>query len=93
VTVLGFDDRGDSADDRLQAEYLLPEPFYTARMVEVSKPFKRWLINGIVLTIPLVVTLLVVLVVVDFVLGVLSPIVEASPTSGRTSPTTSLSSL
>jgi uncharacterized membrane protein len=37
--------------------------------------FKRWLINGVVITIPLVATLLVVLVVLDFILGVLSPIV------------------
>ncbi|WP_306055131.1 DUF502 domain-containing protein [Natronococcus wangiae] len=44
-------------------------------MDEVSELIKRWVINGIVLTIPLVVTLLVLLVVVDFVLGVLSPVV------------------
>ncbi|MFC4436293.1 MULTISPECIES: DUF502 domain-containing protein [Natrialbaceae] len=44
--------------------------------MEVSGPLKRWLVNGIILTIPLVVTLLVLLVVVDFVLGILSPIVD-----------------
>lgn len=44
-------------------------------MMELSRPVKRWLINGIVLTIPLVVTLLVVLVVIDFILGALSPVV------------------
>ena len=38
--------------------------------------FKRWLINGIALTIPLVITLLVLLVVVDFVLRVLDPVVR-----------------
>lgn len=43
--------------------------------MELSGPLKRWLINGIILTIPLVVTLLVLLVVVDFVLGILSPVV------------------
>ncbi|APW96863.1 hypothetical protein CHINAEXTREME_03355 [Halobiforma lacisalsi AJ5] len=37
---------------------------------------KRWLVNGIALTIPLVATLLVVLVVLEFVLGILSPVVE-----------------
>lgn len=37
---------------------------------------KRWLINGIALTIPLVITLLVLIVVVDFVLGILDPIVR-----------------
>ncbi|ELY90276.1 hypothetical protein C483_12228 [Natrialba hulunbeirensis JCM 10989] len=37
---------------------------------------KRWLINGIAITIPLVITLLILIVVVDFVLGVLSPIVD-----------------
>ncbi|MDF9748352.1 DUF502 domain-containing protein [Natrinema salsiterrestre] len=36
---------------------------------------KRLLINGVVITIPLVATLLVVLVVFDFILGVLSPII------------------
>jgi uncharacterized membrane protein len=44
--------------------------------MDVVRPLKQWFINGIVLTIPLVVTLLVLLVVVDFMLGVLSPIVE-----------------
>ncbi|ELY59384.1 hypothetical protein C491_06228 [Natronococcus amylolyticus DSM 10524] len=44
-------------------------------MVAVSERPKRWLVNGIILTIPLVVTLLVLLVVIDFVLGILSPIV------------------
>ncbi|AEH36244.1 DUF502 domain-containing protein [Halopiger xanaduensis] len=37
---------------------------------------KRWLVNGIVITIPLVATLVVLLVVFDFVLGVLSPVIE-----------------
>jgi uncharacterized membrane protein len=45
-------------------------------MVEVSRSLKQWLVNGLVLTVPLVVTLLVLLVVIDFVLGILSPIVE-----------------
>ncbi|AGB36041.1 DUF502 domain-containing protein [Natronococcus occultus] len=44
-------------------------------MDAVSEQPKRWLVNGIILTIPLVVTLLVLLVVIDFVLGILSPIV------------------
>ncbi|WP_436346610.1 DUF502 domain-containing protein [Natronorubrum sp. FCH18a] len=38
--------------------------------------FKRWLINGIAIAIPLVITLLVLIVVIDFILGVLSPIVQ-----------------
>ncbi|WP_121743885.1 DUF502 domain-containing protein [Natronorubrum halophilum] len=38
--------------------------------------FKRWLINGVVITIPLVITLLVFVVVIDFVLGILSPVVR-----------------
>ncbi|MXV62815.1 DUF502 domain-containing protein [Natronorubrum sp. JWXQ-INN-674] len=38
--------------------------------------FKRWLINGVAITIPLVITLLVFIIVIDFVLGVLSPIVQ-----------------
>lgn len=45
-------------------------------MNAVSERPKRWLVNGIVLTVPLVVTLLVLLVVIDFVLGILSPIVD-----------------
>ena len=38
--------------------------------------FKRWLINGIALTVPLVITLLVLIVVVNFVLNVLDPAVR-----------------
>lgn len=38
---------------------------------------KRLLIHGIVITIPMVITLLVLIVVFDFILGVLSPIVDA----------------
>ncbi|NUB90440.1 DUF502 domain-containing protein [Haloterrigena sp. SYSU A558-1] len=42
----------------------------------VTGRFKRWLINGIALTIPLVITILALILVVDFVLGVLSPVVR-----------------
>ena len=38
---------------------------------------KRWLLNGIVITIPLAVTLIVLGVVLNFVLGALEPIVLA----------------
>jgi uncharacterized membrane protein len=38
---------------------------------------KRWLVHGIVISIPLVVTLLVLVVVLEFILGMLSPIVAA----------------
>lgn len=46
-------------------------------MVEVSAALKRWLINGIAITIPLVVTLIVLIVVLEFVLDVLSPVIVA----------------
>ncbi|MCU4742892.1 DUF502 domain-containing protein [Natronoglomus mannanivorans] len=46
-------------------------------MAGPSSSLKRWLVNGIAITIPLVVTLLVLLVVLDFILGVLSPVVDA----------------
>lgn len=38
---------------------------------------RRWLVNGVVITLPIVVTLVVLLVVLDFILGILSPIVTA----------------
>lgn len=44
-------------------------------MADSASRVQRWLINGIVITIPLVATLLVVLVVLDFILGALSPII------------------
>ena len=37
---------------------------------------KRWLINGIAITIPLVITILVLVVVLNFVLNILSPVVQ-----------------
>ncbi|ELY55894.1 DUF502 domain-containing protein [Natronolimnohabitans innermongolicus] len=37
---------------------------------------KRWLVNGIALTIPLVITLILLIVVVDFVLGIMDPVVQ-----------------
>ncbi len=43
-------------------------------MVGFVGRLKRWLVNGIVITIPLVATLLVVLVVVNFILNALSPV-------------------
>ncbi|SDK40319.1 DUF502 domain-containing protein [Natronorubrum texcoconense] len=49
----------------------MPEPRGGPRTL-----FKRWLINGIAIAIPLVITLLILLVVVDFILGVLSPVVQ-----------------
>ncbi|NGM68554.1 DUF502 domain-containing protein [Natronolimnobius sp. AArcel1] len=45
-------------------------------MAGVRSQLKQWLINGVAITIPLVVTLLVLIVVVDVVLGVLSPLIE-----------------
>ncbi|PSP26795.1 hypothetical protein BRC65_09545 [Halobacteriales archaeon QH_2_65_14] len=36
---------------------------------------KRWLIQGIAITLPLVVTLLILIVVLDFILGVISPVI------------------
>ncbi|RQG89151.1 DUF502 domain-containing protein [Natrarchaeobius halalkaliphilus] len=45
-------------------------------MGTVRKRLKRWFVNGVAITIPLVVTVLVLLVVIDFVLGVLSPVIE-----------------
>lgn len=44
--------------------------------VDVRSSLKRWLVNGVVLTIPLVITLLVLLVVADFVVRILDPIVQ-----------------
>lgn len=46
-------------------------------MTDASTNVKRWLINGIAITIPLVVTLIVLGVVLSFVLDLLSPIVDA----------------
>lgn len=46
-------------------------------MGTVSRSVKRWLINGVAITIPLVVTVMVLLFVLDFVLSVLSPVVAA----------------
>ena len=47
-------------------------------MATVRLRVKRWLINGIAITIPLMVTLLVLIVVVDFILGILSPVVDGA---------------
>lgn len=46
-------------------------------MSEISSKLERWLINGVVITIPLVVTLLALSIVLDVVLGFLSPVVDA----------------
>ncbi|WP_254762686.1 DUF502 domain-containing protein [Natrinema marinum] len=43
-------------------------------MVGLAGRLKRWLVNGVVITIPLVATLLVVLVVVNFILNALTPV-------------------
>lgn len=48
----------------------------TARRTGVQTALKRWFINGVAVTIPLVITLVILLVVVDFVLSVLSPVVD-----------------
>lgn len=45
-------------------------------MESSSKP-KEWLLNGIVITLPIVVTFIVLMVVLEFLLGMLSPIVMA----------------
>lgn len=42
----------------------------------VTALLKRWLINGVALAIPLVITILVLIVVVDFILEMVSPIVR-----------------
>lgn len=42
----------------------------------ITALFKRWLINGVALAIPLVITILVLIVVVDFILSVVSPVVR-----------------
>lgn len=42
-----------------------------------SSKLKGWLIHGVVITLPIVVTLVVLMVVLDFLLGMLSPIVMA----------------
>lgn len=39
---------------------------------------RRWLINGIVITLPIVLTLLLLVIVLDFILGLLSPVVDAA---------------
>ncbi|WP_226040062.1 DUF502 domain-containing protein [Natrinema sp. DC36] len=43
-------------------------------MVSHGSRFRRWLINGIVITIPLVATLLVVMVVLNFIRSAISPV-------------------
>ncbi|ELY88306.1 DUF502 domain-containing protein [Natrialba taiwanensis] len=48
----------------------------TARRTGVQTALKRWFVNGVAVTIPLVITLVILLVVVDFVLSVLSPVVD-----------------
>lgn len=45
-------------------------------MTQLSAKFERWFVNGVVITIPLVITVLVVIVVLDVLLGLLSPIVS-----------------
>lgn len=42
----------------------------------ITALLKRWLINGIALAIPLVITILVLIVVVDFILSMVSPVVR-----------------
>lgn len=37
----------------------------------------KWLVEGIAITIPLVLTLMILLFVLDFILGMLSPVVGA----------------
>lgn len=46
-------------------------------MAALWAKLKRWLLNGVVITIPLVITLIVLSVVVNFLLGALSPVVAA----------------
>ena len=43
-------------------------------MASVTSRIKRWLVNGIVITIPLVATLLVVSVVINFILNAIAPV-------------------
>jgi uncharacterized membrane protein len=38
---------------------------------------KRWLLQGVIISLPIVITLLVLIVVLDFILGILSPVVAA----------------
>lgn len=46
-------------------------------MTRLTSNIKRWLINGVVITIPLAVTLILLSIVLNFVLNALSPIVLA----------------
>jgi uncharacterized membrane protein len=43
-------------------------------MASPGSQFRRWLVNGIVITIPLVATLLVVMVVLNFIRSAISPV-------------------
>ena len=40
------------------------------------KPLERWLINGVLVTIPLVITVMVLLLVINFLINALTPIVD-----------------
>ncbi|MFP9192345.1 DUF502 domain-containing protein [Natronosalvus vescus] len=44
-------------------------------MKALSSRLRRWFVNGVVITIPIIVTLIVLLVVLEFVLSLLSPVV------------------
>ena len=42
-----------------------------------ARRLKRWLINGVVITIPLVLTIMIILLVVNFILGLIGPFTNA----------------
>ncbi|MFC7213966.1 DUF502 domain-containing protein [Saliphagus sp. GCM10025334] len=44
-------------------------------MNALSSRLRRWFVNGVVITIPIIVTLIVLLVVLEFVLGILTPVI------------------
>lgn len=49
----------------------------TAPLAGLTTRVKRWLLNGVIISIPLVVTILVIMLVLEFLLRILSPLVGA----------------
>lgn len=57
-------------------------------MSDGSSRLRRWLVNGIVITVPLVVTVLLFAIVFDFLLGFISPVVRLVAYVWPTEPST-----